>query len=252
MDSENIDFKWVFNPPKKKVKQPDTITLNEFDSLIDRIDNPSVDPLIAARNQAILWATLGSTFRAIECSKWLVKEALYESGGLMYLTRIRASATKGSQSIIAPVFIDNERYYIERWLDLRVKHRVGMNYGKRQDLYRGLDPESPVFMSNHHREWKPFALQRKTVKGKEYEVCTSMQNTIKSLYQNYGHAGCSAHSGRHTMARLAQKILSKKCTDSELKVIIQNLLHHRDIRSQDEYVDIDWNQLREKASKMFK
>lgn len=251
MDAENIDFKWVFNPPKKEVKQPDTISLKDFESLIERIDNPSVDPLIAARNQAILWVTLGSAFRAIECSKWLVKEALYENGDLMRLTRLRTSATKGSHPIIAPVIIDKERFYIDRWLELRVKHRIGLNYGKRQERYRGLDPDSPVFMSNHHGEWKPFSVQRKTVKGREYEVCTSMQNTIKALYREYGHAGCSSHTGRHTIARLAQKILSKKCTDVELKATIQHLLHHRDIRSQDEYVDIDWNQLREKTNKMF-
>lgn len=252
MVSDENNFKWVFNPPKKAIKQPDVIALNDFDSLITRLDNEGVDPLIAARNQAILWTTLGSAFRAIECSKWLVKEALYANGELMRLTRIRASATKGSSPIIAPVIIDQERYYIDRWLSLRVKHRIGLNYGKGQDRYRGLDPESPVFMSNHHGDWKPFALQKKAVKGKKYEVCTSMQNTIKALYRDYGHAGCSSHTGRHTISRLTQKILSKKCNDQEMKQVVQNLLHHRDIRSQEDYTEINWNSLREKASVMFK
>lgn len=49
-----------------------------------------------------------------------------------------------------------------------------------------------------------------------------MQNTIKALYREYGHAECSSHTGRHTIAQLAQKILSKKCTDVELKATIQH------------------------------
>lgn len=250
---EEEKFTWVFDTPKKKVKQPDTISLNDFESLVERIDNDSVDPLVASRNQALLWMTLASAFRAVECSKWTVKEALYENGQLMRLTRVSADSTKGSKPVLAPVIIDKQRQYIERWLELRVRHRVGMNYsGKKQHLYRGLDPDSPVFMSFHHGEWKPFSLTKKVVNNTEYMVATSMQNTITSLYKDYGHKGCSSHTGRHTIARLAQKILSKQTSDSELKAIIQNLLHHRDPESQEQYTDIDWNALRTKASKMFK
>ncbi|WP_422483186.1 hypothetical protein [Vibrio harveyi] len=79
----------------------------------------------------------------------------------MRLTRLRTSATKGSHPIIAPVIIDKERFYIDRWLELRGKHRVRLIYGKRQERYRGLDPDSPVFMSNHHGEWKPFSERKK-------------------------------------------------------------------------------------------
>ncbi|MCG9576132.1 hypothetical protein L1D14_07745 [Vibrio tubiashii] len=252
--TDELQFKWVFNPPKlKQVKQPDTISLDDFDSLIHRLDNEGVDPLIASRNQAMLWSTLGSGFRAIEVSSWTIKEALYPNGELMKLTRIAASGTKGTKSILAPVIIDKERYYINRWLDLRVKHRIGMNFtGKNQELYRGLNPNSRVFMSFHHGEWKPFAMQTKVVAGKEYSVCTSLQNTIKKLYKDYGHAGCSSHTGRHTLARLASKILSNKHSDSELREIIKNLLHHRDIRSQEEYTDINWDDLRLKSKEMFK
>lgn len=55
--STESDFKWVFNPPKKQIKQPDIITPKEFESLIERVDNEGVDPLVGCRNQAILWMT---------------------------------------------------------------------------------------------------------------------------------------------------------------------------------------------------
>ncbi|MFS1436163.1 hypothetical protein [Vibrio lentus] len=44
MVSDENNFKWVFNPPKKAIKQPDVIALNDFDSLITRLDNEGVDP----------------------------------------------------------------------------------------------------------------------------------------------------------------------------------------------------------------
>ncbi|MDT3848607.1 MAG: hypothetical protein RPT12_17000 [Vibrio anguillarum] len=55
--TDELEFKWVFNPPQKATKQPDIISPKDFDSLVDRINNEGVDPLVAARNQALLWMT---------------------------------------------------------------------------------------------------------------------------------------------------------------------------------------------------
>lgn len=251
--TDEFEFKWVFNPPKKATKQPDIISPNDFDSLVDRINNEGVDPLVASRNQALLWMCYGSAFRAVECSKWLVSEAMYPNGEIMRLTRIRADGTKGSYPIVAPVVIDKQRDHLERWLDLRVQHRIGLNLtGKKEDQYRGLNPDSPVFLSYRHYEWHPFSLTRKVTKGKKYMVATSMQNTISSLFKKYGHPNCSSHTGRHSISRLMAKILDGKKSDAELRKIIQNLLHHRDERSQDDYREINWKSLREKTKHMFK
>ncbi|OEE38255.1 hypothetical protein A1QO_02440 [Vibrio genomosp. F10 str. ZF-129] len=251
--TDELEFKWVLNPPKKTVKQPDIISPNDFDSLVSRINNAGVDPLVAARNQSILWQTYGSAFRAIECSKWLIREALYPSGEIMKLTRIRSDATKGNYPIIAPVVIDKQRAYLDQWLQLRVKHRIGLNQtGKKVDLYRGLNPDSPVFLSYRHQEWQPFSLTRKVTKSREYFVATAMQNAISRLYKDYGHPNCSSHTGRHSISRLMAKVLEGKTTDVELRKVIQNLLHHRDERSQDDYREINWKSLREKTKNMFK
>ena len=251
--STEPDFKWVFNPPKKQIKQPDIISPKDFDSLVERIDNESVDPLVASRNQALLWMTYGSAFRAVECSKWLVREAMYPNGEIMRLTRIRADGTKGSYPIIAPIVIDKQRQFLERWLSLRVQHRIGLNQSeKNAEQYRGLNPDLPVFLSYRHYEWHPFSLTRKVTKGREYMVATSMQNTISALFKQYGHPNCSSHTGRHSISRLMAKILDDKIADAELRTIIQNLLHHRDERSQDDYREINWRTLREKSKDMFK
>jgi site-specific recombinase XerC len=52
------------------------------------------------------------------------------------------------------------------------------------------------------------------------------------------------------MARLAQKLLSRK--DLVVDPIVQNLLHHRDIKSQRDYTDVDFNHIRNCAKGMMK
>jgi len=165
-------YKWIWEVPDlRDVKQPDTFTPDEFVSLIQRIDNERVDPLTARRNQAMLWMTYGSLFRAVEVSKWTVKAALYPNGDLVRITRLRPEQTKGNYPALAPIVIVEQRQIVRDWLDMRVKHRIGLAK-QPSDSYRGLDPDSPVFMSFHHGVWKPFSLTRKVSKGKEYFVAT--------------------------------------------------------------------------------
>ncbi|SGZ07358.1 Integrase family protein-Tyrosine recombinase [Moritella viscosa] len=224
--SEELEFKWVWKVPDlRTVKQPETISPDDFIDLVERIDNENVDPLIAMRNQAALWMTYGSCFRAVEVSQWKVKEALYPDGSLVHLTRLRADATKGKYPALAPIVINEQRDYVNQWLDCRVKHRIML--GENKGEYRGLDPESHVFLSFHHGRWKHFSLTRKISKGNEYFVATAVQNLLTKLYKDYGYSKSSSHTGRHSMARLAQKLLKRK--DLNTDVTVQNLLHHRSI-----------------------
>ena len=142
--SDDIEFKWVWKVPDlRKVKQPETLTPEQFIHLVDCVDSERLDPLICARNQAMLWMTYGSCFRAIEVSQWKAKEALQPDRSLVHLTRLRADVTKGHYPAIAPIVIDEQREYVNRWFDYRVNHRIKVN--KASDEYRGLDPESHAF-----------------------------------------------------------------------------------------------------------
>mgnify|MGYP005809751241 CR=1 FL=1 len=247
--SEELQVKWVWNVPDlRTVKQPETLSPDEFIDLVERIDNERLDALICARNQAMLWMSYGSCFRAIEVSQWKVKEALYPDGSLVHLTRLRAEATKGKYPAIAPIVIDEQREYVNRWLDYRVKHCIKLNKDG-DEQYRGLDPESHVFLSNWRGTWQNFSLTKKVSKGKNYLVATAVQNLLSKLYKNYGFSNSSSHTGRHSMARLAQKLLNRKELDTD--PIVQNLLHHRDIKSQRDYTDVDFNHIRKCAKEMF-
>lgn len=248
--SEELEFKWVWNiPDLRTVKQPETLTPDEFVDFIERVDNELRDPLVCARNQAMLWMTFGSLFRAISVSQWKVKEALYPDGSLVHLTRLRADATKGSYPIVAPVYIDDQRKYVNKWLDLRVKYRIGMQKNP-TGKYRDLDPESHVFLSYWRHHWQPFSLTKKVTKGKQYLVATAVQNLLSKLYKDYGFPNSSSHTGRHSMARFAQKLLERK-GDPDADLIIKNLLHHRDEKAQRDYKDVNFDHIRECHKKMF-
>ncbi|WP_166422495.1 hypothetical protein [Paraglaciecola sp. 20A4] len=147
----------------------------------------------------------------------------------------------------APIIINEQREYVNKWLDYRVKHRIRLSKDG-SEHYRGLDPESHVFLSNWRGTWQNFSLTRKISKDKEYFVATAVQNLLTKLYKNYGFSNSSSHTGRHSMARLAQKLLKRKDLDAD--PIVQNLLHHRDVRSQRDYTDVDFNHIRECARKM--
>ena len=51
------------------------------------------------------------------------------------------------------------------------------------------------------------------------------------------------------MARLAQKLLKRR--DLDVDTVVQNLLHHRNVNSQKDYTDVDFNHIRECSRKMF-
>ena len=248
--ANNADFKWRWNPPSlRTIKQPEILTPNEFLDMVERVDNERVDPLIGLRNQCMLLTTYFSCFRAVEVSQWKVKEALYPDGSLMFVTRLRKEGTKGNYPAIAHIpNVREYREYLEKWFDARVKHRIGLER-KGASEYRGLDPESHVFLSNWRGMWQPFSLTRKVTKGKEYMVATAVQNLLTKLYKDYGYSNSSSHAGRHSFARFAQRLLEMK-NNPDTSRIIQTLLHHRTEEAQRDYTDVDFTHIRKVAQTM--
>lgn len=97
--SSDLEYKWVWNIPElRSVKQPEA--LEEFLDFVERIDNETVDPLHALRNQCMLLMTYSCCFRAIEVSKWKVSECLYPDGTICKMTRVRKEGTKGNYPMI--------------------------------------------------------------------------------------------------------------------------------------------------------
>ncbi len=123
-------------------KQAGVISPREFRTLLMRIDIRDKDPVLVARDTTMLWCCYASAFRAVEIAGWLVREALYPDGSLCPMTRIRASATKGSNPTVAPVVVKDQRAALNSWFDMRVQKGIMLGSPKE---YRGLHPDSPVF-----------------------------------------------------------------------------------------------------------
>ena len=248
-NKDEPEFKWLWKVPEmKKVKQPEILTPDEFLDLVIRIDNVLFDPLMAKRNQCMLLMTYFSCFRAIEVCQWQVKEALYPDGSICQLTRLRKEGTKGNYAALAPVVVKEQRDFLDEWFNARVTHRIGLAKDGSEE-YRGLDPESHVFLSFHHGRWKNFSLTRKVTKGNEYFVATSVQNLLTKFYKEYGFSNSSSHAGRHSFARFSQRLLKKK-GNKDVDKIIQNLLHHRTEDGQKSYTDIDFDHIRKAAQQV--
>jgi integrase len=245
--SSNLEYKWVWKVPQlRTVKQPETLSPEEFLDFVERIDNDSVDALHALRNQCMLLMTYFSCFRAVEVSQWKIKECLSRSGTICEITQIRKDGTKGKYAINAPVVIKEQREKLDNWLNARVEYRICVDkYGSKD--YRGLDPESHVFLSNWRGTWQNFSLTRKISKNREYFVATAVQNLLSKLYKGYGFPNSSSHAGRHSMARFAEKLFDKK-GNPDADRIIQNLLHHRSAEAQRDYTEvINFDHVRECA-----
>lgn len=241
--SDELAYKWVWHVPKlRTVKQPEILSPEQFLDLVERIDNENVDALIGLRNQCMLLMTYFSCFRAIEVSQWKVKECLSPNGKICEITKVRKEGTKGNYSMLAPVVVKEQREMISKWLDARAKYLIGVSKSGSDD-YRGLDPESHVFLSNWRGTWQNFSLTKKITKGKEYWVATAVQNLLSKLYKDYGFPRSSSHAGRHSMSRFAQNLLEKK-GNPDAERIIQNLLHHRSEESKHDYTEINFEHIR--------
>jgi integrase len=235
--NDDLAYKWVWNVPKlKTVKQPEILSPEQFLDLVDRVDNHNVDALLALRNQCMLLMTYFSCFRAVEVSQWKIRECLSPNGDICQMTKIRKDGTKGKYPIIAPVVIVEQRAMLDKWLDARVKHAIGIDKTGSSN-YRGLDPESHVFLSNWRGTWQNFSLTKKVVKNREYLVATAVQNLLTKLYKGYGFPNSSSHAGRHSMARFVEKLLDKK-GNPDAERVIQNLLHHRSEEAQRDYTEV--------------
>lgn len=246
---EEHKFEWVFeNHQLKTVKQPAILTPDEFLDLVERIDNDLVDPLIALRNQCMLLMTFFSCFRAVEVSQWKVKEAITAGGTLKDCTKLRVASTKGNKPALVPVLIKEQREYLERWFNARVKYKLCVAKNG-SEKYRGLDPESHVFLSNHHGRWQNFSMTKKVTKGKEYYVATAVQNLLTKLYKEYGFPDSSSHSGRHSFSRFVKMLLERE-HDPNISKIIKGFLHHRTDSAQRDYTDLNFKHIIECSKKM--
>ncbi|MCE1183719.1 MAG: site-specific integrase [Rhodocyclales bacterium] len=153
------------------------------------------------RDVALLWVAYGTGMMPIELAKLAVGDYLAADGSVREDSEIRAEIA--FNDLARPLYWTNKG--VASALDAYLAERVRNGYGAGEEgQYRGLDPESPVFLTV---DGKPFTFTRRvTPAGSVSFSCESMTQIIRRLHNQAGIEAGSALSARRTFAvRLHRK-----------------------------------------------
>lgn len=153
------------------------------------------------RDVALLWVAYGTGMMPIELAKLTVSDYLAADGSLRDESEIRSDIA--FNAIARPLYWSNKS--VCGAVDAYLVERVRQGYGTHDsDLYRGLDPASPLFLAV---DGNPFTFtRRKTKAGTESYSCESLTQIIRRLHTQAGIEGGSALSARRTFGiRLHRK-----------------------------------------------
>lgn len=123
------------------------------------------------RDVALIYVLLGTGLYPLEIARLRVSDYLTPSGGVKQVSTVRRDvAVKGYER---PLLWTNERIQaaMDAYLAFRVRrgHQLGSS-----DRYRGLNPASPIFLTN---SGEPFLVPD----GRNKESCTGLRSLIRKL-----------------------------------------------------------------------
>ncbi|MDN7754769.1 tyrosine-type recombinase/integrase [Burkholderia gladioli] len=148
------------------------------------------------RNVALLMVIYGTGMMLTEVARLPVSAYLKGDGALLEKSRIAAEVAYNGKE--RPLWWSNKMVVsaIDKYLAYRVESGQGIT--TRKAAYRGLDPESPLFLTG---DGKPYRLMRRTTAtGAISYSCDSLSQLFRKLHSQAGIEGASAMSGRRTFA----------------------------------------------------
>ena len=180
------------------------------------------------RNVALIWMLFGSGLRINESAQLKIKDIYYPTGELKQAFRLPGSYTKTGNPRTAYILVPQQREALEALKAQRLQDRVMVSL---DEIYGGLAPESPVFLSLKGKAWRKLAFNVKRYPDAESNikttmVCGSLKNLARELIKQAGVHGGSSHPGRRSLAtlmdrkgyplRLIQQILGHSTPDMTL------------------------------------
>ncbi|MCP3724714.1 tyrosine-type recombinase/integrase [Paraburkholderia sp. CNPSo 3272] len=148
------------------------------------------------RNVALLMVIYGTGMMLTEVARLPVSAYLKGDGALLEKSKIAAELAYNGKE--RPLWWSNAKVVnaIDMYLTFRIESGHGVT--TRKAAYRGLDPESPLFLTG---DGKPYRLMtRKTSTGAVSYSCDSMSQLFRKLHSQAGIEGASAMLGRRTFA----------------------------------------------------
>lgn len=148
------------------------------------------------RNVALLMCVYGTGMMLTELARFPLKAYLQPNGNLREGSEVTPDIAYNGNP--RPLYWSNKKVVdaIDKYLDFRIAHRHLVSTKKA--AYRGLDPESPLFLTDEGEPYKLTA-QRTCMDAISYS-CDSLSQLFRKLHLQAGIEGASAMSGRRRFA----------------------------------------------------
>lgn len=154
------------------------------------------------RDVAMLWVAYGTGCMLMEFVRLTVADYLNEDGSVREVSCFRAEIALGFRE--RPLYWSNPRVVaaLDAYLEFRL--RVGHGVIEGQTAYRGLDPDSPLFLGAQGQTNR--LIMTNTVKGTISVTCDYLGTIFSHLHTQAGVKGGTFRSARRTFAvRLYRK-----------------------------------------------
>ncbi len=185
------------------------------------------------RNVALLMVIYGTGMMLTEVARLPVSAYLKGDGLLLEKSGIAAAVAYNGKE--RPLWWSNAKVVnaIDNYLVYRVASGQGITI--RKAAYRGLDPESPLFLTGDGRSYR--LMKRTTTTGAVSYLCDSLSQLFRKLHSQAGIEGASAMSGRRTFAVRLHRL------GFDLRHI-NELLGHETLKATKRLIDADPVRLR--------
>lgn len=157
---------------------------------------------IPVRNVALIMTMYGTGIKLTEVARLPISCYLSAKGDVLEDSEVPTEIAYNGKT--RPLHWTNAKVVnaIDRYLEYRLRHRHGIT--TRAAAYRGLDPDSPIFLTETGTPFK--MVKRTTTTGAVSYSCDTVGDTIKEMHKKAGIEGATAESCRRTFAvRLHQR-----------------------------------------------
>lgn len=172
------------------------------------------------RDAALILCSATMGLRVSEIGNLEIRHIMHEDGSYLIEGWLPGEFAKSGKS--AAIFPVNKKFQdaLDAYIDYRLKKRHIVSDDKSK--YRGLRPDSKVFLTETGRKFAMTNKIRKRMEGKreivtEYKACDVLERAFKRFYcRAFGdETDFSSHSGRKYFALHLARLVEKKQNENE-------------------------------------
>ncbi len=173
--------------------KPLVVEQKEFEHMLKATSAVSRAP---ERDKALLLVLYGTALSTSELAAITIADYLAPKGDVKVNSAVREVVSHNGET--RPLYWSNKR--VVAALDAYLAHRLKAGHGVtvKKGAYRGLDPDSPIFLTE---AGQPYTLTKKTLpSGKIAYSCNTLGTLISKLHAHAGIDGGNAQAGRRSWA----------------------------------------------------